>query len=118
MLYTMNEFIHLTPKHLRRAANLKERIDKLEGKLNDILGAPAQDGNGAASAKKWKFSPAARARMRAAQKARWAKIKGTAVSAKSGRKPRRKMSGAARAKMAASARARWKAAKAAGKTTL
>lgn len=114
----MNELIHLTPIQLFRAANIKERIDKLQGQMNDVLGGVVQNGNGEAPAKKWKFSPAARARMRAAQTARWAKINGTAVSAKTGRKPKRKMSAAARTKMAAAARARWKAAKAAGKTRL
>jgi hypothetical protein len=114
----MNELIHLTPKQLRRAADLKERIDRLQSELTDILGAPAQDGDGAAPAKKRRFSSAAKARMRAAQKARWAKIKGTAPSATPARKAKRKMSAAARARMSALARARWRKAKAQGKTTL
>jgi len=58
------------------------------------------------------MSAAAIAKIRAAQKARWARVKGV------GRKPRRKMSASAKARLAAIARARWKQAKAQGKTTL
>src|ERR1019366_732467 len=42
--------------------------------------------------KKRKFSAYIRAKMRAAQKARWAKIKGTAPEAAPAKKPKRKMS--------------------------
>jgi hypothetical protein len=115
----MNELIHLTPNHLRRAANIKERIDELQGKMNDIFGAVAQDGNGPVPARrKRRMSRAGRAAIAAAARARWAKYRGTGASAKPGRKAKRKFSAAAKAKMAAAARARWKAAKAAGKTTL
>ena len=59
-----------------------------------------------------------RAKMAAAQQARWAKIKGTArATADSDEKPpkkRRKMSAAGRAKIAAAARARWAKVKAEG----
>jgi hypothetical protein len=114
----MSELTNLTPKQLRQAANLKEKIDELHREMSRILGAVAQDGNGTAPAKRWKFTPAARARMRAAQRARWAKIKGTPPPAKRGRKPKRKVSPAQKARLSAMAKARWKKAKAAGKTTL
>ena len=72
----------LSAAQLRRAAALKERIEKLHKKLAGILGsaspAPAAGDGGR---KKHKRSAAARARMAAAQKARWAKIKGTTKSA-------------------------------------
>jgi hypothetical protein len=58
------------------------------------------------------MSASARARIAAAQKARWAKVKA------SGGAPRRKMSAAARAKIAAAAKARWAKAKAAGRKSL
>jgi hypothetical protein len=61
------------------------------------------------------MSAAGRARIIAAQKARWAKVK-------SGKRPaakrKRTMSAAARAKIAAAARARWARAKASGKKSL
>jgi hypothetical protein len=110
----------LTPTALRRAANIKERIDALQNKLSELLGS--EDSSSTVETekprKRHRMSRAGRAAIAAAVRARWAKYKGTAVSAKPGRKPKRKFSAASRAKMAAAARARWKAAKAAGKTTL
>jgi hypothetical protein len=61
------------------------------------------------------MSASARARIAAAQKARWAKVKGNGSS---GSGSRRKMSAAARAKIAAAAKARWAKAKAAGRKSL
>lgn len=64
----------LSAAQLRRAAALKDRIQALERQLSSLLGnsAPAP----AAPAKKSKFmSKAARAKISAAQKARWAKLK-------------------------------------------
>jgi hypothetical protein len=134
----------LTPKQLRRAANLQEKIQSLQSDLNQILGS-----EGSASARstegstKRKFSASARARMRKAQKARWAKIKGTKPGRKgrkmsarglaniragvlkrmknqgrTTRKPKRKMSAAGKAALSAAAKARWAKAKAAGKSRL
>ena len=66
----------LSAAQLRRAAALKERIEKLHKELTSILGsaspAPAAGDGGR---KKHKRSAAARARMAAAQTARWAKMK-------------------------------------------
>jgi hypothetical protein len=60
------------------------------------------------------MSAAARAKIAAAQRARWARQKGESANGK----PRRSMSAAARAKIAAAARARWAKAKAANRKTL
>ena len=62
------------------------------------------------------MSAAGRARIIAAQKARWAKVKAGKPAPKA--KGKRKMSAAARAKIAAAARARWAKAKASGKKAL
>jgi hypothetical protein len=101
--------INVTPTQLRKAADIKERIDALQNELTEILGGevstPAQTTE---APKKYKFSPAARARMRAAQKARWAKIKGTAPSIEPAQKPKRKQVSEAKLKALAKARkARW-----------
>lgn len=64
------------------------------------------------------MSAAAIARISAAQKARWAKIKKATGGGATPRKGKRKMSAAARARLAEVARARWKAAKASGKSAL
>jgi hypothetical protein len=64
------------------------------------------------------MSAAARRKIAAAARARWAKVKGRKSAVTPVRKARRKMSAAAREKLAAAARARWKKAKAQGKKTL
>jgi hypothetical protein len=86
--------INITPKQLRTAADIQERIQSLQSELNEILGgeAPAPVQATEAPRKKWKVSAAGRARMRAAQRARWAVIKGTAPSEGPTPKKKRKMS--------------------------
>jgi len=124
-----------TTHQLKRALELSERIEKLQQELDSVLGgtsspaaAPAKD---AASSpadtvkrrgrRKGNLSPEARERIAAAQRARWAKTKGTAVAkpapekaakpGKVGRPPKaggkRVISPEARAKMAEAARRRW-----------
>jgi hypothetical protein len=63
------------------------------------------------------MSAAGRARIAAAQRARWSRFHANGQG-RAARKPQRRMSPAAKARLAAVARARWKAAKAAGKTAL
>ena len=103
-------FINLTPAQLRHAADLKEKIDALQHELNHLQGgsavetkapeAPARRG-------RRKISAAGIARIRAAQKKRWAKVHAGAPAAKPGRRGPRKMSASARAKIAAAQKARW-----------
>jgi hypothetical protein len=116
----MNSIITLSPTALRKAADLQEKIQSLQEELGQILGGavstPAEPTE--TPKKKWKFSAAARAKMRASQKARWAKIKGTTASATPEQKPKRKMSAAGRAAISAAAKARWAQAKRAGKSRL
>jgi hypothetical protein len=141
--------INATPTQLRKAADIKERIDALQNELTELLSGevptPAQTTE---APKKHKMSAAGGAAIRAAQKARWAKIKGTAPSAKPAQrpkwkmsaqglaniragvakrmaakgkpvqKPKRKMSAAGRAAFSAAAEARWAKVKAAGKSRL
>ena len=114
---TMNSFINLTPQQLRKAANVQERIVSLQKQLSQLLGAPVRLVPGAAR-KKRTMSAAGRARIAAAARARWAKIRGAKRAARPVQKPRRKISAAGRARLAALARARWKAAKAQGKKAL
>ena len=106
----------LTSVQLKRAADLQEQIEALNRQLAALLGgtdsAPAPAAESAPEAKparkKSKFTPAGLARLRAAQKARWARVHAAAaMTAKPEKKARRKMSPAARAKIAAGARARW-----------
>ena len=102
---------------LKEAVQIKESIASLESRLEKILGAGASSLAQIQSiplVKKGRktMSAAARALIAAAQKARWAKIKGTVVAAekavvKAIKKSRKTMSPAARAKIAAAQRARW-----------
>lgn len=108
----MTTLQNLTTDQLRKAISIKEEIERLEGELAGITG------NGAPAPRKWRkrrrMSRAAKAAIAAAQRARWAKIKG----GKATPKKRRRMSAAGRANIAAAAKVRWARAKAAGKTRL
>jgi hypothetical protein len=95
-----------TTAQLKRAIKIKTRLEALQSQLDGLLKLGSSNG----IAPRRKMSAAGRARIAAAQKARWAK--------KKGRNVRRKMSAAGRARIAAAARARWKAAKAAGRSRL
>jgi hypothetical protein len=107
---------NLTPSQLRRAAEIKEKIDGLELELAGLLGsAPVSVLKVAGSAKKPKFGPAAIARIRAGQKARWAKYKaalGASATEKPARK-KRKISPEGLARIRAGQKARWAKVKAA-----
>ncbi len=105
-----NNLASLSIEQLRRAVALKEQIEALAGELRGVLGSPPiKRGRRTRSA-------ATRARMAAAQRARWANARGT--TPKKARRARRKISAAGRARIAAAAKARWAAAKRAGKRTL
>lgn len=116
----MNSLATLSPGQLRKAADIQERIVALKAEFEQLLGAgvgtPAPVT--AEPKKRRKFSAAARANMRQAQKARWAKIKGQEASPTPAQKPKRKMSAAGRAAIAAAAKARWAKVKAVGKRGL
>jgi hypothetical protein len=121
-------FENLSSKQLTRAASIKERIESLEAELAEVIGGSSQAGSsvatGATSGKgKGPISAAGLARIKAAQKARWAKFhkdKGTSAptASKLSGKPKRTMSAAAKAKIRAVAKARWAKAKAAGRSAL
>ena len=70
---------NLTPAQLRQAASILEKIESLQNKLNKIHGVKADAPAAAKAAKpakkaRKKISAAGIARIRAAQKLRWAKI--------------------------------------------
>jgi hypothetical protein len=87
---------------LHRAVEIKETIASLTHELTTLLhGSPATK-----TVKRRKMSAAERARVAAAQKARWAKVKAGKPPAKAPAK-KSKMSAAARAKIGAAQKARW-----------
>ncbi len=123
---------NLTPQRLRKAADLKERIDALQAQLDELLGGEATAPTSAAEApqvrsngrKRRKLSAQAIANIRAGVAKRMAKkAGGAAQSATAGNggaeaPKKRRMSAAAKARLSALAKARWKKARAAGKSTL
>jgi len=108
---------------LKQAVSIAEQIEELQAKLASLIGggsvtsAPKAASAPAVKSGKRTMSPEARARIAAAQRARWAKSKGIAkapAAAPKARKKRGKLSPEGRAKIVAALKARW-AAKRAGK---
>lgn len=114
--------VNLTPSQLRQAANLVEKIAGLKKQLAQIQGAKAAPVAAKPIQKKRGMSAAGKARISAAVKLRWSKVKAAKVApvAKTVSAPKptakvvkkRIISPAARAKMAAAAKAMWAAKKA------
>ncbi|MCE9611283.1 MAG: hypothetical protein K8R23_13900 [Chthoniobacter sp.] len=104
---------------LKQALAIAEKIESLQAELASIVGGSSVSSLPASLAapakQKGGMSAAGRARIAAAQKARWAKVKGatptpapTPAKAAVGKGTgRRNISPEARAKMAAAAKARW-----------
>jgi hypothetical protein len=117
------DILNLTPTQLKHAANIKEQIAALEDELQSIVrggGFSRSSTNGSPApsrTRRNRMSAAGRARIIAAQKARWAKFK-KVKPASAAKGTRRTLSASAKAKIAAAARARWAKAKASGKNSL
>ena len=116
----MTNLIDLSSSQLRRLITLKEKIESLQSELASLTGGADETNGAVAGIKRRKMSAAARARIAAGARARWARVKGKtpATAAKPAKKKDGRSSPAVRAKLAAAARARWKKAKAAGKSVL
>ena len=111
----MSTISNLSSGQLRRAADIKEKISALEQELSAVLGEASVTVaiSAPGKAKKRNMSPEGIARIKAAQKARWAKYKKENAGAKPVKVKKFTMSAAAKAKIAAAQRARWAKAKAA-----
>jgi hypothetical protein len=115
----MTNLQNLSVKQLRKVVAIKERIEKLEAKLASVSGG--DEGEAAPVVhrrRRRKMSAAAKARIAAAQRARWAKVKGRTTGPKTAVKKKRRVSPATKARLAAIAKARWAKVKAAGKSAL
>jgi len=70
---------NLSAKLLRQAATIKDKIDGLQSELNRLLGNEVGNGRTVAATdgrkKKRTMSAAARAKIAAAQRARWARVR-------------------------------------------
>ena len=65
---------NLTPKQLRAAARIQEKIEALQGRLATILNGEAAEAPVVVKPARRKMSAAHKAAIRAAQKARWKKF--------------------------------------------
>jgi hypothetical protein len=114
---TIKELIKLPAAKLKHVIAIKAEIEKLENQLENVIVAATPSFVGNVVKARRKMSAAAKAKIAAAARARWAKVKGSKPAAKV-HKAKRMMSAAARAKIAAAAKARWAKAKASGKKHL
>ncbi|MGA2175382.1 MAG: hypothetical protein ABSH38_10410 [Verrucomicrobiota bacterium] len=114
----MTNLQNLTVDQLRKVVAIKEQIEDLESQLSAIAGGSSEAPVRAVRRRRRRMSAAARARIGAAQRARWAKVKGRRKAAKAAKKAKRHVSAATRARLAAIAKARWAKVKASGKSTL
>jgi hypothetical protein len=107
--------LDLTSAQLKRAASIKEQIDKLNKELASILGAPAT--SRAAPTRNRPMSASVKKKIAAAQKTRWAKLRRSKPAATSARPAAKKkaFSPATRAKLSAKLKAYWAAKKKARK---
>jgi hypothetical protein len=121
----MNNLSSLSVAQLQRAITIKEQIAALEAQLASLFGAAPVAAPKASAAvlpatpqakKKKVMSPAARAKIAAAQKARWVARKGvqtpksvqtSAAKSATTSKPKPKMSAAGRANIIAAQKLRW-----------
>lgn len=102
----MNSLASMTVSQLKKAVAIKERMEQLEKDLTSILGIPEPLTLGGMVRRRRTMSAAARAKISAAAKARWAKVRGSSTTAKPV-KGGRTMSAEARKKISEAAKARW-----------
>jgi hypothetical protein len=108
----------ISVKALEEAVSLRRQIDNLERRLSSILGgAPARPVAAAAPTRKQAgryFSPSTRAKLSAAARARWAKLKGGTKPAAA--KKKGALTAAGRRKLSELMKARWAARRKSGGT--
>jgi hypothetical protein len=97
-------------KERERAVQEVERLDKALAVLGSLNGNYSTG-----TSRRGRMSPEGRARVAAAQRKRWAKLKGTSAPPNVTAPKKRSMSAASRRKIAAAQRARWAKVKAAQK---
>ena len=95
----------LTLQQLRRAVVLQEQIEDLRTQLGELFGGGTAIASPRPARGGFKRSAATRAKMAAAQKARYAMVKAQPIPANG--KVTRRFSATARARMRAAANARW-----------
>jgi hypothetical protein len=95
----------LSLKDLEEAVSIRRRIDQLQAKLNQVVGKIG--GAGDKRGRRRKLSPAARAKIAAAARARWAKQRKTGAGKSKAK--RGGITAAGRRKLSQLMKARWAA---------
>lgn len=101
----LNQYLKLQTALVNEKAKLEARLAEISQVLGQ--GAVATKAAAAKPGGRRQFSEATKAKMRAAQQARWAKLKGNTTPAPAAPKKKRKMSAEGRAAIVAAAKARW-----------
>jgi hypothetical protein len=106
----------ISVKDLQEAISIRQQIDNLQRRLSSLLrGAPQTPTGPAASPASGRFfSPATRAKLAAAARARWAKRRGTGTVAAAPAKGKGQLTPAGRRKLSQLMKARWAARRKAG----
>jgi hypothetical protein len=102
----------LSLSRLERAIGIRRRIDALEREFSSLFGGKGGGTAPKAGGQRRRMSPAARAKIAAAARARWAKIKGRGAAKAAPKKGGRKKGGltpAGRRKLSQMMKARWAA---------
>jgi hypothetical protein len=103
----------LTTNQLKRAAAIKEQIDRLNKDLRTIFGAPATSRT--VAKRNQTMSASTKRKIAAAQKVRWANLRRTKATRSvrpAAKAKKKRMTPAARAKLSAKLKAYWAAKKA------
>ncbi len=107
MQMTNNVLNALSVPQLKRALEIKQRIAALEEELGQILGSSPEFPAAMNRPGKRRMSAAAKAKIAATQRARWAKVRKAAAVKKAAPPASRRLSESARARISAAAKARW-----------
>ena len=112
----MSQGMDISVKALEEAVSIRRQIDGLERRLSSILGgAPARPAAAATAQAARYFSPSTRAKLSAAARARWARLKGGSKPAAA--KKKGALTAAGRRKLSELMKARWAARRSAEKTS-
>jgi len=109
----------ISVKDLQEAISIRQQIDNLQRRLSSLLrGAPQRPIAAPAAASGRYFSPATRAKLAAAARARWARTRGTSAPApaKAPAKKKGALTAAGRRRLSQLMKARWAARRKAGGT--
>jgi hypothetical protein len=108
----------ISVKDLQEAISIRQQIDNLQQRLSSLLGGGPQRSTGStasdSTASGRYFSPATRAKLAAAARARWARTRGTSGATPAGK--RGQLTPAGRRKLSQLMKARWAARRKAGGT--